>query len=239
MTIVSLVPSITKTLFDFGLSAKEIAGRTKFCIHPAAAVYEIPVIGGTKNIHIEKIKALKPDLIIANKEENVKEQAEALMKDFNVWVTDIKNMEDNRQFITDLGSVLGKENRAAEFNSELDAIFEQPSVLPGKKAAYLIWQNPLMTVGGDTFIHDILVRTGFENIFGHRTRYPEIGVQELAGAEYILLSTEPYPFRDQHVKEFGKKFPESKITLADGEAFSWFGTHLLQCKPTYNTLRNL
>ena len=103
MKVISLVPSITETLFDFGMTSNEIIGRTKFCIHPENLVKEVNVIGGTKNLNIEKIRALNPELIIANKEENEKLQVEELSKDFKVWISNIQILEDNSMFITDLG----------------------------------------------------------------------------------------------------------------------------------------
>ena len=226
MKIISLVPSITETLFDFGLTSNEIIGRTKFCIHPENLVKEVEVIGGTKNLNIEKIRALNPELIIANKEENEKLQVEELSKEFKVWVTDIQNLEDNSMFITDLGKLLKKPDLARNFNESIDGIFSEIKVETPKKVAYLIWKNPYMTIGSDTFIHDVLSKIGFQNIFSDQTRYPEIALSDLQEAEYIFLSTEPYPFKQKHVEEFRAEFPSKKIILVDGEAFSWFGTHL-------------
>jgi len=226
MKIISLVPSITETLFDFGLTSNEIIGRTKFCIHPGNLVKEVEVIGGTKNLNIEKIRSLNPDLIIANKEENEKLQVEELTKDFKVWVTDIQNLEDNVQFISEVGKLLKKPDLARNFNKSIENIFNDIKIISPKKVAYLIWKNPLMTIGSDTFIHDVLSKIGFQNIFSNQTRYPQIDVSDLQEAEYIFLSTEPYPFKQKHVEEFQVEFPSKKIILVDGEAFSWFGTHL-------------
>lgn len=230
MRIISLVPSITETLFDFGLNKTEIVGRTKFCIHPKEQVSEIEIVGGTKNLNLDKIKSLKPDLIIANKEENQKGQIEELMQDFNVWVTDIETLEDNEKFLTELGNKLYKQNLAEKFNSEISNIFTNLNSEKRKKAAYLIWNNPYMTVGSDTFIHHILSKIGFDSIFKNHKRYPEIDAEDLKDAEYILLSTEPYPFNEKHKKEFETLFPNSKIIIVDGEAFSWYGTHLTKVK---------
>lgn len=228
MKIISLVPSITKTLFDLGLDNHELVGRTKFCIHPENLVKNIPIIGGTKNLNIEKIKALKPDLILANKEENVKEQVEELQKHFRVWVSDIKNLKDNENFLWELGMVLKKRNEAEKFNQKITAIFDNFKENKPKKVAYLIWQNPLMTIGGDTFINEILEKIGFENIFKNQKRYPEINLEDLEKADYLFLSTEPFPFNEKHVLELQIRFPKIKILLVDGEAFSWFGSHIAE-----------
>jgi ABC-type Fe3+-hydroxamate transport system substrate-binding protein len=175
MKIVSLVPSITETLFDFGLTKFEVIGRTKFCIHPANQVENVPIIGGTKNLNIEKILALKPDLIIANKEENEKLQVEELAKHCRVWVTDIATLSDNENFLWDLGMVLKKRQFAIEINQKISEIFTKIKTdFDRKKVAYIIWQNPMMTIGGDTFINSILKEIGFYTIFENRKRNPEI-----------------------------------------------------------------
>ncbi|WP_313503518.1 helical backbone metal receptor [Kaistella carnis] len=228
MRIVSLVPSITETLFDFDLTADEVVGRTKFCIHPANLVKNVQIIGGTKTLNIEKIKSLNPDLIIANKEENEKLQVEELMTDFKVWVTDISTIEDNHQFISDLGTLLNKKELAQSLNERIAHIFTiKKNPLP-QKVAYLIWKNPYMTVGNDTFINEVLENIGGENLFKDRKRYPEVTVEELKNADQVFLSSEPFPFQQKHIDELQKELPDKQMILVDGEAFSWFGTHLLQ-----------
>ncbi len=236
MKIISLVPSITEALFDFGLNEKEIIGRTKFCIHPENAVQKIEIIGGTKNLNIAKIKSLNPDLIIANKEENVKEQIEELQKDFKVLVTNISNLEDNYYLLKTLGNLLEKQEIAQKFNLKIYEILAKFSDLEKKKCAYLIWKNPYMTVGFDTFIHDILDKIGFQNIFKNQKRYPEISVEDLKSADYIFLSSEPFPFQQKHIDELQKELPDAKISLVDGEAFSWYGTRLAKCESYFQNL---
>ncbi len=237
MKIISLVPSITETLFDFGLTENEVIGRTKFCIHPENEVKNVSVIGGTKNLNIEKIVALNPDLIIANKEENEKLQVEELQKKFKVWVTDIGNLEDNEKFISEVGTLLNKENLALEFNKNINKIFKNNSDKIPVKVAYLIWKNPYMTIGSDTFIHEILEKLGFENIFKNEKRYPEISIDEMKKSEYIFLSSEPFPFQQKHIDELQKELPNQKIILVDGEAFSWFGTHISKRADYYKKLQ--
>lgn len=228
MKIISLVPSITETLFDFGLTSQEIIGRTKFCIHPADLVKNVDIIGGTKNLNLEKIRNLKPDLIIANKEENEKIQVEELMKDFQIWVTDVQTVENNARFISDLGILLKREDLALLFNQKINDVFDNIKISDSKKIAYLIWKKPYMTIGSDTFIHEVLMKLGFRNIFQNQKRYPEIELAELNDADFIFLSTEPYPFQQKNIDEFQLEFPTKKIILVDGEAFSWFGTHLMK-----------
>lgn len=236
MRIISVVPSITKTLFDLGLENHQLIGRTKFCIHPAESVKTIEIIGGTKNLNVEKIKALKPDLILANKEENVKEQIEELAQFFRVWVSDVSNLKQNDTFMWQLGMILKKQAQAEHINQEIATIFSNFQTKKIKNTAYLIWQKPFMTVGGDTFINEILENLGFENIFKNRQRYPEITLGDLEAAEIIFLSTEPFPFQEKHIDFFKELFPEKIIKLVDGEAFSWFGSHISTYKKYYQDL---
>lgn len=236
MKIISLVPSITEALFDLGLRESEIIGRTKFCIHPENRVKNVAVIGGTKNLNIEKIKALKPDLILANKEENTKEEVEELQKYFKVLVTNISTLEDNYYLLKNLGNLLDRKEIAQKYNIKIYEVFQNFSDFPKKKCAYLIWKNPYMTVGADTFIHDILDKVGFENVFKHHKRYPEISIEELKAAEFVFLSSEPFPFKQKHVEELQKQLPDSKVFLVDGEAFSWYGTHLAKCENYFKGL---
>ncbi|MCY1662753.1 ABC transporter substrate-binding protein [Chryseobacterium sp. SL1] len=236
MKVVSLVPSITEALFDLGLTEKEVVGRTKFCIHPAEKIKDVLVIGGTKNINIEKIKALQPDLILANKEENVKEQVEALMQDFKVIVTNVENIEDNYYMLKNLGKIFHREEKAQLFNLKIYDVLNHSKIEFPIKVAYLIWNNPYMTIGSDTFIHKILGEIGFENIFKDRKRYPVIQTEDLAEAELIMLSSEPFPFKEKHIKELKKFYPDKKIMIVDGEAFSWYGTHIAKCENYFKEL---
>ena len=236
MKVISLVPSITEALFDLGLTENEIIGRTKFCIHPEDKVKNVEIIGGTKNINLEKIKALKPDLILANKEENVKEQVEILMQDFRVIVYNTETIEDNYYLVKNLGLLFNKEARAQIFNLKIYEVLQQAKINFKIKAAYLIWKNPYMTVGSDTFIHHILHEIGFENIFKTQTRYPEIQVGDIAEADVIMLSSEPFPFKEKHIAELKEFYPEKKIIIVDGEAFSWYGTHIAKCENYFKEL---
>lgn len=236
MKVVSLVPSITEALFDLGLTEHEVIGRTKFCIHPENKVKNVAVIGGTKNINIDKIKALQPDLILANKEENIKEQVEALMNDFKVIVTNVETIEDNYYLLKMLGNTFNKEERAQQFNLKIYDVLEQAKLDYPVKAAYLIWKNPYMTIGSDTFIHKILAEIGFENIFKDQTRYPEIQMEDLADADVIMLSSEPFPFKEKHIEEMKAFYPDKKMMIVDGEAFSWYGTHIAKCGDYFKEL---
>lgn len=236
MKVVSLVPSITEALFDLGLTENEVIGRTKFCIHPSEKVKNVPVIGGTKNINIEKIIALQPDLILANKEENVKEQVEALMNDCKVIVTNVENIEDNYYLLKTLGKLFNKEEKAQCFNLKIYDVLNEAKISSNIKVAYLIWKNPYMTIGSDTFIDKILGEVGFENMFKDQKRYPVIETEDLADAEIIMLSSEPFPFKEKHIEELKMVYPDKKIMIVDGEAFSWYGTHIAKCGSYFKEL---
>lgn len=236
MKVVSLVPSITEALFDLGLTENEVIGRTKFCIHPEHKVKNVSVIGGTKNINIDKIRGLQPDLILANKEENIKEQVEALMDDFKVLVTNVETIEDNYYLLKTLGNTFNKEEKAQHFNLKIYDVLQQAKLDSTVKCAYLIWKNPYMTIGSDTFIHKILSEIGFENIFKDKTRYPEIQMEDLADADVIMLSSEPFPFKEKHMEEMKAFYPDKKIMIVDGEAFSWYGTHIAKCGDYFKEL---
>lgn len=230
--IVSLVPSQTELLYYFGLE-QETLGITKFCVHPKAWFNSKIRVGGTKTIKKEIIDQLQPDLIIANKEENVKEQVEELAADYPVWLTDINNLEDALLMIEDIGTITGKTNKARELAAAINMAFASLEELQTAnwrlRTAYLIWRNPYMTAGGDTFISDVLSRCHFQNIFAQKNRYPEVTVSELqtANCQLLLLSSEPYPFKQKHIDELRAHLPDTKIILVDGELFSWYGSRLL------------
>lgn len=236
MKIVSLVPSLTEILFDFGLTTEEVVGRTKFCIHPEHRVKNVEIIGGTKNINVEKIKSLKPDIILANKEENVKEQVKELMKYHKVIVTHVETLEDNYYLLKNLGNILGKQNIAQQFNLKIQDIFNFEKPKTKLKVAYLIWKNPYMTIGRDTFIHHVLEEIGFENIFRNQKRYPILELEDLAEADVIFLSSEPFPFKEKHISEIRNVFPDKMIKIVDGEAFSWYGTRIAKTNTYYQDL---
>lgn len=227
--IISLVPSITELLCDLGL-LDNIVGRTKFCVHPIETLKVIPKIGGTKNIHFDRVVKLQPDLIIANKEENDKTQIIQLSRHFPVWVSDIANFGDAMDMIESIGVLVGKKSKANKIITKSKTLLQQLTPQKKQRVAYLIWQKPYMTIGGDTFIHDMLGHIGFENIFGKHTRYPPFTLSELKAKQpdIILLSSEPFPFKQKHLDELREVFPNTPIQLVDGEAFSWYGTRFLK-----------
>jgi ABC-type Fe3+-hydroxamate transport system substrate-binding protein len=237
--IISIVPSQTELLFDLGLN-DEIIGITKFCVHPADKVKRKQKVGGTKTVNINLVKKLNPDLIIGNKEENEQEQIEELMKHFPVWMSDIHDLAGALDMIAKLGEITGKSEKAIELASGIRAEFDNlrpPS--KGLKVAYFIWRKPYMVAGKGTFIDDMLSKCGLINAF-EKERYPEVMNQELitADPDVVLLSSEPYPFRERHFGEFKLLLPGADVKLVDGELFSWYGSRLLQAPEYFEKLLN-
>jgi len=235
--IVCLVPSITELLYDLGLF-EQIAGITKFCIHPETVFRSKPHIGGTKKINHLKIAEINPDLIIANKEENTKDDIEELEKKYPVWISDIKTLEHAIQMISMLGEVTGTQSKALELNNTITQQFNLISKASNVRSLYLIWRNPYMAAGAGTFIDDMMERCGFENVLNQSNRYPSLDKKQISelNPELILLSSEPYPFKQKHILEIKEIVPDSNIQLVDGEFFSWYGSRLAGAPGYFNTL---
>ena len=235
------MPSQTELLYTLGLE-QEVVGITKFCVHPAAWYQEKMRVGGTKTLNLEKIEALRPDLIIGNKEENDRAQIEALSARWPVWMSDILTMEDACDMVLRVGELTGKAVAASKLTAEIRQKFDRLAVHQSPiRVAYFIWRKPYMVAAADTFIHDMLGRTSFQNVFAHLTRYPEVSLDDLAAAQpdVLLLSSEPYPFAEKHFGPFREVCPEAKIVVVDGEMFSWYGSRLLAAPGYFGELRRL
>lgn len=233
--IISLVPSQTELLHDLGLGDR-VVGITKFCVHPEEWFHHKTRVGGTKALHLDRIAALEPDLIIANKEENERLQIEALARDFPVWVSDITTLDEARQMIGQVADMTNTD--ANELLDEIDREFAglKPLRDPAR-TTYLIWNEPIMLAGKDTFIDHLMERCGLINI-APTGRYPEIDDQWLKNEapEHVLLSSEPFPFNETHRTRLQELLPNATVTLVDGEMFSWYGSRL-RYAPSY--LQNL
>lgn len=236
--LVSLVPSLTELLVDLGLEA-QIVGVTRFCVRPAHLKKEKTIVGGTKNVRVDKVQALAPDLVVANKEENARADVEAISAFAPVFLTDISTLDDALAAIHALGAQTGTGGRAQRLAGEIAARFDALGAFRPLRAAYFIWQNPWMTVGGDTFIHDVMARAGFVNVYSSRTRYPEVTLDDVAAArpDVLLFSSEPFPFADKHLAPVRAHLPGVPCLLVDGEAFSWYGSRLLYTPHYVQALR--
>lgn len=236
--IISLVPSQTELLFDLGLE-NSIIGITKFCIHPEHFKKTKQIIGGTKNLNLEKIRQLKPDLIIANKEENEFDQITELKNEFPVFVSDVKTVDSAYEMMRLIGKITNSDLKAEELiNTIISKRSELPSS-PFRSCIYLIWKDPYLTVGGDTFINSMLREAGFENCFADVVRYPEVSVDEIIEKEpeFVFLSSEPYPFKKEHETELQKKLPRSRVICVNGELFSWYGSRMQLAFAYFNALQ--
>ncbi len=237
--IISLVPSLTELLFDLGLE-NEIVGITKFCIHPEKIFRTKMRIGGTKKINHSIIKKLNPDLIIANKEENVESDIRQLESDFPVWVSDIKTLDDAYEMIEKIGEVTYRKQEAAKICNEIKQQFLGLSKMNHIKTLYLVWKDPYIAAGSDSFINDMMNRCGMANVLAHQTRYPQLTDSEIKGLDpsLVLLSSEPYPFKEKHIEDLLKIIPEATIITVDGECFSWYGSRLISAPSYFNSLIN-
>ena len=236
--IVSLVPSLTELLFDLGLG-DSVKGRTRFCVHPKEEVESVPIIGGTKNPRIDKIRAIEPDLVIANKEENREEDVEGLREFTEVMVTEISNINEALFAIHDIGWKCGVQEKAKKLISDIQKEMENVPDEPTLSAAYFIWRKPWMSVGHDTYIHSVLSHWNLENVYADKVRYPNTSLQELSlkKPQIILLSSEPYPFKEKHIKEVKQFISGSSVVLVNGEWFSWYGSRMLKAFRRLNVLR--
>lgn len=226
--IVSLVPSQTELLFDLGIGGR-VAGVTKFCVHPAEARADRPRVGGTKSPDIGRIRALAPDLVLANREENRAEDIAAIREFAPVYVTDVNTLPQALSMVRAVGFAVGAEARAAHMAADIERAFAELPRRDGLRCAYLIWRKPWMAAGGGTFIGDLLSRLGLNNVFDERPRYPQLTAADLAAAapDLLLLSSEPYPFKPAHAAELAAVLPQARIVPVDGEMFCWPGSRLL------------
>jgi ABC-type Fe3+-hydroxamate transport system substrate-binding protein len=238
--IISTVPSQTELLHDLGLE-DEVVGITKFCIHPKIWFQKKIRIGGTKHLNIERIQSLHPDLIIANKEENTKEDIEALTRIAPVWISDIKTVQDALDMIATVGTMVNKADAAQRLikniKTKLDLLIKPEKV---GKVLYVIWLHPIMVAASDTFINAMLQELGYENAAKHLSRYPTISEQDVAELkpDHIFLSSEPFPFKEKHIGFFKNLVPQARVRLVDGELFSWYGSRLLKIDELAKSLLN-
>ncbi|WP_111706717.1 ABC transporter substrate-binding protein [Lutibacter citreus] len=231
--IVSLVPSQTELLCDLALE-NEIVGITNFCVHPFHLKSTKPIVGGTKKVDYEKIKELKPDFILCNKEENSYEMLPELEKIAPTYFSDVNTINDSIDLILHLGSFLNRRTESDNLAHKIEyklADFKQFIMdKPSRRVAYFIWAEPWMVAGNDTYINEMLKLNKFENIYDHMSRYPKIVINNIrhdGDPEVLIFSSEPYKFEDKHAMEIGSFTNRSITVFADGEMFSWPGARML------------
>jgi ABC-type Fe3+-hydroxamate transport system substrate-binding protein len=236
--IVCLIPSTSEILCDLGV-ADALVGVTAYCVEPREIMRGKPKVGGEKNPDLQKIRSLAPDLVIANVEENVREHVETLRAwGITVWVTYPRTIPGMVGLIRELGEVTGTVARATRVADDLDAAYAAVSARTERAARvsvfYPIWRSPYMTIGPDTYIHQVLAACGADNVFGDRPeRYPEITLDEMAAhrPDVILLPDEPFRFRRAHIADFTPyadvpAVREGRIHLMDGKLCAWHGPRL-------------
>ncbi len=239
--IISVVPSQSEFLWHIGVK-KQLVGITKFCIHPTEMFKSIERVGGTKKLNIEKIRALKPDLIIANKEENNQAEIELLQKEFNVWISDIYDFNDAFKMMKLLALILNKEAKVKVLITQIKkSLLSIKNIFNKKTVAYFIWYKPYMLAANDTYIDFILNYLGLKNVAFKLTRYPSIDIKNLQKLkpQFCFLSSEPFPFKQKHVLELQQHLPNSKIIIVDGEVFSWYGLRMLHLTEYVKSLTSI
>lgn len=231
--IVCLVPSITELLCDLGL-AGALVGRTGFCIHPRELVRRIPKMGGTKDVALARVRAAAPTHVIVNVDENRREDAEALRECVpHVVVTHPLGPRDNLDLYRLCGGLFGRSSEAERLCERFEAAYARAAAAGRERVPeevlYLIWKSPWMTVSRDTYISRTLALVGWHTVPREAScRYPEVALDEptLAGAARVLLSTEPFMFRDVHVAEVAR-LARRPVALIDGEMTSWYGSRAI------------
>jgi ABC-type Fe3+-hydroxamate transport system substrate-binding protein len=233
--IVCLVPSITELLCDLGLS-EQVVGRTGFCIHPWEVVRQIPKVGGTKDVLMDRVRDLEPTHVVVNVDENLKEDAEALAEFVpNVVVTHPQEPRDNLALYRQMGETFGREAEAERLCERFEEAYGRASAAAGpeRHVLYLIWRDPWMTVAPDTYIAQTLKLFGWRNFCNpegdksSEVRYPEVDLADFAGVDRVLLSSEPFHFKEHHVAEVAELVPGAEVSLIDGEMTSWYGSRAI------------
>lgn len=236
MRIVSLVPSWSEFVVDLGLG-NQLVGRTKFCTRTPGFEQTSLIVGGTKSFHVERVAQLKPDLIIACKEENTREQVEACAAFSEVYLTDVRSVEQALATMRDLSKALNAGHIGRDWCSRIVEAWGQRRE-PIAQAAYVIWADPVMVAGADTYIHDVLSWWGIENACADvdANRYPSLTAEYMKNSpcECALLSSEPFPFQELDKLRF--QTWASHVELVDGEAFSWYGSRMLHAVPYFKSL---
>ena len=223
--IVSLVPSLTETIAYFG-GEEILVGVTRFCKYPEHIRQQTTVVGGPKDFNVRAIQSLKPDLIVGVKEENEKSKILQLAETLPVLLFDIQHLSDAYRMIVLLGKLFNAGAKAIKLVDAVQNRFDTLRQRPLKKSCiYLIWNNPWMAAGQHTFINEMLDIAGFRNLVPGR--YPTIDASYFLQAEAILLSSEPYPFKETHRKQLAQQYPDKQVLLVDGEMFSWYGVRML------------
>ncbi len=252
--IVSLVPSDTLNLFALGAGGR-LVGRTRYCVEPAGAVESAPVVGGTKDVDVEAVAALRPDLVLANQEENSRAPIEGLVRmQLQVFVSFPRKVAEGIAHLARLARILGVDGEPPVLDLLRRGYREaaHPPPQPALRTFVPIWMDPLMTVNAETFIHDALSLAGGENVFADRvrryplqadlgrdpakpagdrdTRYPRVTLEEVRerAPALLLLPDEPHPFSEVDAAELASAIPSARVLFCSGRDLSWYGARSVE-----------
>ncbi|MEC1178376.1 helical backbone metal receptor [Metasolibacillus meyeri] len=235
--IISICPAITETLFALG-AEEQLVGRTKYCIFPKGQIEKLTAVGGTKQVDVDVIKQLQPDLILAEKEENTEEIVKQLEQIAPVFVAEVQSIEDGYRLIDTLGMLINRHDKATELVGASRAGFASLAQQNRGRAAYVIWRKPYMVVGATTYINDVLARLGFDNPLARAEgRYPSVSKEQFQEAQLdvLFLASEPFPYSEKYIAEFQAFLPNTKIVLVDGEMF-WYGAKMVEATAYFTEL---
>lgn len=224
LRVISLVPSLTELLAWLG-AGDRLVGRTRYCTAPAGEIEHVTVVGGTKDPQLGAILGLRPDVVVANREENRREDVEAMMSaGLDVLVTDPVDVAGALEVIRQLGTLLDADGRAADLARETQAALAE-AIPVGRRVCVLLWKAPWMALGSGTYGHDLLERCGAVNVFADRERYPEVNEADVAarGPQLILLPDEPYHFRPRDAAAWA---PTAPARIVDGRLLWWYGLRM-------------
>ncbi len=231
--IVGLVPSLTETLFALGVGTR-VVGRTRYCTQPPRMVGGIAKVGGTKKVDVGRVLGLEPDLIVAVKEENSKEDVEELAAaGVPVFLGAPETVEGAVRMLGELADLV-EAPLAEEVLAPVERVVKRLNTRrgPRRRVFVPIWKSPYMGVGSDTYVHDVLKVSGGENVCGGATRYPVVTLEEIEALrpEIVLLPDEPYPFSAEDLPEFyALDIPaakEDRVHLVDGKLLTWYGPRM-------------
>ncbi|MGG5506884.1 MULTISPECIES: ABC transporter substrate-binding protein [unclassified Myroides] len=243
--IVSLVPSLTATLFDLGLE-DELVGVTTACVHPYHLRVTKTIVGETKNVAVDQIKLVNPDIIIANVEENTLERIEQLQEICPVWLSNVRTMDQNIQMIEALGQLFNKRTEARKWMDKIQYgqrdLMDFVSDKPRYKVAYFVGKDPHTVAGEGTFIQELLTLNQFENVYASRVEtYPEVEIRKIriqGDPELVFLPSIPYAFQEEDAFEIGRFTHHGKTIFVEGEMFSWYGTSVAKAFDYFKQIHN-
>jgi ABC-type Fe3+-hydroxamate transport system substrate-binding protein len=232
--IVSLVPSLTEGLFSFGVGER-VVGRTRYCLWPPRAVGRVPTVGGTKKVDVRRVLELEPDLVVAVKEENTRENIEELEEaGIPVFVGAPEDVVGAIRLLRELAGRV-EAPRTQAVMGPIERVYGRLKNGAAREAPRVfvpIWKKPYMSIGSDTYVHDVLETCGGENVCGDAMRYPTITLEEVEAAqpEIVLLPDEPYPFSAEDLEDFyALDVPAAssdRMHLVDGKLLAWYGPRM-------------